>query len=171
MTLNVAMVVGAAPAGHGTTARTREAAAACCVDTGEATNGERTRFAQGEGPSPHQLVTPVWNLLHVTHSAPVPLFLFQLVHGAALEAEISSLTLKLQWSEDDKMRLLRETEEQSNKVKSQTEAKILLPPFILLFAETTVSQQVQPACQNCPRLAWYCSRSGETSHHCGSLVM
>lgn len=51
----VAMVAGAAPAGHGTTARTREAAAACGVDTGEATDGEGTRFAQGEGPSRHQM--------------------------------------------------------------------------------------------------------------------
>uniref|UniRef100_H2SR77 Ninein-like n=1 Tax=Takifugu rubripes TaxID=31033 RepID=H2SR77_TAKRU len=40
----------------------------------------------------------------------------KLVHVSALEAEISSMTLKLQWSEDDKTRLLRETEEQSNKV-------------------------------------------------------
>lgn len=36
------------------------------------------------------------------------------------------MTLKLQWSEGDKARLLRETEEQSNTVRNRTEAK---PPL------------------------------------------
>ncbi|CAG05094.1 unnamed protein product [Tetraodon nigroviridis] len=42
-----------------------------------------------------------------------------LVHVSALEAELSSMALKLQWSEDDKTRLQRETEEQSNKVDAR----------------------------------------------------
>lgn len=58
--------------------------------------------------------------------------LLQLVHVSALEAEISSMTLKLQWSEDDKTRLLRETEEQSNKVTSQTGVKIPLQGSFML---------------------------------------
>lgn len=63
---------------------------------------------------------------------PRTVVLLQLVHVSALEAEISSMTLKLQWSEDDKTRLLRETEEQSNKVTSQTEVKIFLQGSFLL---------------------------------------
>ena len=43
------MVTGAAPAGCGATAGTREAAAAGSVDTGETADGERTQSAQGEG--------------------------------------------------------------------------------------------------------------------------
>lgn len=116
----VAMVAGAAPAGRSAAARTGEAAAACGVDTGEATDGEGARFAQGEG---HQMMSSV--VVAALESAtcrslcPRPVVLLQLVHVSALEAEISSMTLKLQWSEDDKTRLLRETEEQSNKVTSQ----------------------------------------------------
>lgn len=45
------MVTGAAPAGRGATARTREAAAAHGVDTGETADGERAQLAQGEGLS------------------------------------------------------------------------------------------------------------------------
>lgn len=48
-----------------------------------------------------------------------PLVFPQLVHVSALEAELSSMALKLQWSEDDKTRLQRETEEQSNKVDAR----------------------------------------------------
>lgn len=44
------------------------------------------------------------------------LVLFQLIHVSALEAELSGVTLKLQWSEEDKTRLLGESEEQRNKV-------------------------------------------------------
>lgn len=118
----VAMVAGAAPAGRGAAARTGEAAAARGVDTGEATDGEGAGFAQGEGPSRHQMMSAV--VVAALESAtccslcPRPVVLLQLVHVSALEAEISSMTLKLQWSEDDKTRLLRETEEQSNKVTS-----------------------------------------------------
>lgn len=116
------MVTGAAPAGHDTTARTREAAAARGVDTGEAADGERTHFAQGEGQSCQHLLTSV--VVAGLESGicvsfcPCTFVLFQLIRVSALEAELSSMTLKLQWSEDDKTRLLRETEEQSNKVTS-----------------------------------------------------
>lgn len=116
------MVTGAAPAGHDATARTREAAAARGVDTGEAADGERAHFAQGEGKSCHQLPTSVvvagLESVNCDSFCPCTFVLFQLIRVSALEAELSSMTLKLQWSEDDKTRLLRETEEQSNKVTS-----------------------------------------------------
>lgn len=119
------MVTGAAPAGRGTTARTREAAAAHGVDPGETADGERAQLAQGEGPlsvdtsgSCKSVICSVCLIL--------PTFVFfQLIHVSALEAELSSMTLKLQWSEDDKTRLLRETEEQSNKVTNQAGANVL----------------------------------------------
>lgn len=45
----VAVATGAAPAGRGSAARTREAAAARGLDAGEATDGAGAQFAQGEG--------------------------------------------------------------------------------------------------------------------------
>lgn len=122
----VAMVTGAAPAGRGTTARTREAAAAHDVDTGETTDGERAQFAQGEGP-PSVEISGGCKSVICSVCLILPMFVFfQLIHVSALEAELSNMTLKLQWSEDDKTRLLRETEEQSSKVTNQAEATFLL---------------------------------------------
>lgn len=46
----------------------------------------------------------------------VSLVLFVLQMGRQLEQELSTVTLKLQWVEEDKSKLLREAEEQSNKV-------------------------------------------------------
>lgn len=112
----VAMVTGEAPAGRGTTARTGEAAAAHGVDTGETADGERAQFAQGEGLSADiSACQPVICCACLI----LPMFVFfQLIHVSALEAELSSMTLKLQWSEDDKTRLQREAEEQRNKVEA-----------------------------------------------------
>lgn len=79
------------------------------MDPGETADGEGAPSAHGEG-----LHLQDFPPLCPTYSA--RLVLFQLIHVSALEAELSSVMLKLQWSEEDKTRLLGESEEQRNKV-------------------------------------------------------
>lgn len=45
----------------------------------------------------------------------------QLARLAELEAELSSATLKLQWLEEDKTKLLRDADDRNNKVTTQTD--------------------------------------------------
>lgn len=47
-------------------------------------------------------------------------FLPQLGRLSELEAELSGVTLKLQWLEEDKSKLLREADDRNNKVTTQT---------------------------------------------------
>lgn len=49
-------------------------------------------------------------------SVSLVLFVLQMGRQLEQEVELSTVTLKLQWVEEDKSKLLREAEEQSNKV-------------------------------------------------------
>lgn len=85
-------------------------------------HAEKVRIPKVCPPLRLPLTLPVWVLL-------------QVIHVLALEAELSGVALKLRWSEEDKTRLLGESEEQRNKV-----SRLLLRFFTWGTEDTTEAQ-------------------------------
>lgn len=102
---DIDVVSGATDAGH-------SAAAAEGLDTAEAAAGQRAELLQGEGRRSSGSTRRMSTASDNPHT-----FLPQLDRHSHLEAELSSVMLKLQRAEQDQERLQRETEDRNAKVR------------------------------------------------------